>query len=133
MLVVPFGLAAAIYAVFLTGGSLNIYSQIGFILLVGLMAKNGILLVEFADQLRRDGQSIREAVYNAAIIRARPIIMTVISTVLGALPLVLSSGAGAEARAAIGWVVFGGLGLAAAFNLFLTPVLYAAIARISRD
>jgi len=131
MLVVPFGLAAAIFAVFFTGGSLNIYSQIGFILLVGLMAKNGILLVEFADQLRREGQSIRDAVFNAAITRARPIVMTVISTVLGALPLVLSSGAGSEARSAIGWVVFGGLGLAAVFNLFLTPVLYAALARFS--
>lgn len=131
MLVVPFGLAAAIFAVFFTGGSLNIYSQIGFILLVGLMAKNGILLVEFADQLRREGQSIHDAVFNAAITRARPIVMTVISTVLGALPLVLSSGAGSEARSAIGWVVFGGLGLAAVFNLFLTPVLYAALARFS--
>ncbi|MBT8115661.1 MAG: efflux RND transporter permease subunit [Arenicella sp.] len=129
MLVVPLGLAAAIFAVFLTGGSLNIYSQIGFILLIGLMAKNGILLVEFADQLRREGQSIREAVFGAAVTRFRPILMTVISTVFGALPLVLASGAGSEARVAIGWVVFGGLGLAAAFNLFLTPVLYLGLAR----
>ncbi|NND00437.1 MAG: efflux RND transporter permease subunit [Gammaproteobacteria bacterium] len=131
MLVVPFGLAAALFAIFLTGGSLNIYSQIGFILLVGLMAKNGILLVEFADQLRREGKSIHAAISEAAITRSRPIVMTVISTVLGSLPLVLASGAGSEARAAIGWVVFGGLGMAAAFNLFLTPVLYTALAQFS--
>lgn len=133
MLSVPFGLAAAVYAVFLTGGSLNIYSQIGLILLIGLMAKNGILLVEFADQLRSEGRSVREAVYEAAIIRSRPIVMTVISTALGALPLILSTGAGAEARDAIGWVIFGGLGLAAAFTLFLTPVIYLGVARFSRS
>ncbi len=133
MLSVPFGLAAAVYAVFLTGGSLNIYSQIGLILLIGLMAKNGILLVEFADQLRSEGRSVREAVYEAAIIRARPIVMTVVSTALGALPLILSTGAGAEARDAIGWVIFGGLGLAAAFTLFLTPVIYLGIARFSQS
>lgn len=133
MLSVPFGLAAAVYAVFLTGGSLNIYSQIGLILLIGLMAKNGILLVEFADQLRSEGRSVRDAVYEAAIIRSRPIVMTVISTALGALPLILSTGAGAEARDAIGWVIFGGLGLAAAFTLFLTPVIYLGISRFSRS
>lgn len=129
MLSVPFALAAAIYALVLSGVSLNLYSQIGLVLLIGLMAKNGILLVEFADQLRSEGHKVREAVYEAAMIRLRPISMTVISTVLGALPLVLSDGAGAEARQSIGWVVFGGLGLSAIFTLFLTPVLYLAIAR----
>lgn len=133
MLIVPFGLAAAIYALLLTGISLNIYSQIGLILLIGLMAKNGILMVEFADQLRNAGRSVREAAFEAATIRARPIVMTVVSTMLGALPLIISSGAGAEARAAIGWVVFGGLGLAAAFTLFLTPVLYLGIAGFSEE
>jgi len=129
VLSVPFALAAAIYALVLSGVSLNIYSQIGLVLLIGLMAKNGILLVEFADQLRSEGRKVRDAVQEAAMIRLRPIAMTVISTVLGALPLVLSDGAGAEARQSIGWVVFGGLGLAAIFTLFLTPVLYLAIAR----
>ena len=132
LLSVPFALAAAVYALTLTGVSLNIYSQIGLIMLIGLMAKNGILLVEFADQLRSMGRSVKDAVLEAAIIRARPITMTLISTVLGALPLILSSGAGAEARNSIGWVVFGGLGLAALFTLFLTPVIYLGVARLSK-
>ena len=129
VLSVPFALAAAIYALLLTGGSLNIYSQIGLVMLIGLMAKNGILLVEFAEQLRSQGRNVRDAVLEAATIRVRPIAMTVISTVLGSLPLILSSGAGAAARNAIGWIVFGGLGLAAIFTLFLTPVIYLGIAR----
>ncbi|RCK47901.1 efflux RND transporter permease subunit [Thalassospira profundimaris] len=128
VLTVPFGLAAAIFALSLSGTSINIYSQIGLVMLVGLMAKNGILVVEFADQLRDAGRSVREAVHDAAMVRLRPIMMTMISTVLGGLPLVLGSGAGAEARAAIGWVVFGGLGFATVFTLFLTPVLYLLLA-----
>jgi len=129
MLTVPFGIAAALFAMFLTDTSINIYSQIGLVTLIGLLAKNAILLVEFADQLRDRGLQVREAVEQAAIIRLRPIAMTLISTILGGLPLILSSGAGAEARNAIGWVVFGGLGFAVLFTLFLTPVLYLALAR----
>jgi multidrug efflux pump subunit AcrB len=132
MLVVPFGLAAAVFALFLTGTSLNVYSQVGLVMLVGLMAKNGIMLVEFADQLRDRGASIAEAIEEAAAVRLRPIFMTLISTVFGALPLILSSGPGAEARHAIGWVVFAGLGLAAAFTLYLTPVAYRMIAPWSK-
>ncbi|MEO1554374.1 MAG: efflux RND transporter permease subunit, partial [Pseudomonadota bacterium] len=132
LLIVPFGLAAAIYALFLSGVSLNIFSQIGLVLLIGLMAKNSILLVEFADQLRGEGYSVKDAANEAAIIRARPIVMTVLSTALGALPLILSSGAGAEARQSIGWVVFGGLAVAMVFTLFLTPVIYSLIARFSK-
>ena len=131
-LVVPFGIAAAILALFLTGTSLNIYSQIGLVMLIGLMAKNSILLVEFADQMREAGKDVMEAVIEAAEVRARPIVMTMMSTVLGGLPLILGSGAGAEARAAIGWVVFGGLGLAAGFTLFLTPVVYRLLAPLSK-
>jgi len=130
-LIVPFGIAAAIYALFLTGTSINIYSQIGLIMLIGLMAKNGILLVEFADQMRDHGHGVREAVTISAQVRLRPVTMTMLSTVLGGLPLILSSGPGAEARSAIGWVVFGGLGLAALFTLYLTPVIYLGIARFS--
>ncbi|WP_306015229.1 efflux RND transporter permease subunit [Oceanicaulis sp. MMSF_3324] len=129
MLTVPFALAAAVYALFFTGTSLNIFSQIGLVMLIGLMAKNGILVVEFADQLRAEGKSVRAAIEEAAIIRLRPIAMTLISTVLGALPLILATGAGAQARVSIGWTVFGGLGLAAAFTLFLTPVVYLGLAR----
>jgi multidrug efflux pump subunit AcrB len=130
--VVPFGLAAAILALFLTGTSLNIYSQVGLVMLIGLIAKNGILLVEFADQLRDEGREVRQAVAEAAAVRLRPIAMTLVSTVLGALPLILSSGPGAEARSAVGWVVFGGLGLTALFTLYLTPLLYLGVARFAR-
>ncbi|MDE0458208.1 MAG: efflux RND transporter permease subunit, partial [Chromatiales bacterium] len=131
MATVPFGLAAAVLAMFLTGTSLNIYSQIGLVMLIGIMAKNGILVVEFADQLRDRGLAVREAIETAARVRLRPIVMTMISTVLGGLPLILSGGPGGEARAAIGWVVFGGLGLAALFTLYLTPVVYLALARFA--
>tara|TARA_E500000318_G_scaffold55350_1_gene51431 strand:- start:3444 stop:6617 length:3174 start_codon:yes stop_codon:yes gene_type:complete len=131
VLTVPFGIAAAIYALLLTGTSVNIYSQIGLVMMIGLMAKNGILVVEFADQLRDRGFGVRQAVERAALVRLRPIAMTMISTILGGLPLILSTGPGAEARGAIGWVVFGGLGLAAAFTLYLTPVIYIALASLS--
>ena len=129
---VPFGLAAAVFAMVLTGGSLNIYSQIGLILLVGLMAKNGILIVEFANQLRDQGQSVREAIRNASIIRLRPVVMTMIATILGGLPLILTGGAGSEARQALGWVVVGGLALATFATLFVTPVVFDLLARFSR-
>jgi hydrophobe/amphiphile efflux-1 (HAE1) family protein len=132
MLTVPFGIAAAIYALFLTGTSMNIYSQIGLVMLIGLLAKNSVLLVEFADQLRDRGLNVREAIEEASLIRLRPIMMTLVSTILGGLPLILSSGAGAEARNSIGWVVFGGLGLATLFTLYLTPVLYLWLARFTK-
>ena len=132
MLTVPFGIAAAIYALFLTGTSMNIYSQIGLVMLIGLLAKNSVLLVEFADQLRDRGLSVRKAIEEAALIRLRPIMMTLVSTILGGLPLILSAGAGAEARNSIGWVVFGGLGLATLFTLYLTPVLYLWLARFTK-
>ena len=132
MAIVPFGLAAAICALFLTGTSLNIYSQVGLVMLIGLIAKNGILLVEFADQLRDRGFAVREAIEEAARIRLRPIVMTLVSTVLGALPLILASGPGSEARSAVGWVVFGGMGLATFFTLYLTPVAYLGIARFAK-
>jgi HAE1 family hydrophobic/amphiphilic exporter-1 len=132
MATVPMGLACAIFALLLTGGSFNVYSQIGLVLLVGVMAKNGILIVEFANQLRNKGYDIREAIEQACAIRLRPVLMTMISTVLGALPLVLAFGAGAEARSALGWIIVGGLGMATVFTLFLTPVAYMILARFSR-
>ena len=132
ILTVPFGLAAALFSLKLTGTSINIYSQIGLVMLVGLMAKNGILVVEFADQLRDRGKQVMEAVREAAMTRLRPVMMTMLSTVLGALPLILSGGAGAEARGAIGWVVFGGLGIATVFTLLLIPVIYSLLAPLAR-
>ena len=132
MATVPFGIAAAFFALFITGTSINVFSQIGLVMLIGLIAKNSILLVEFADQLRDKGQSVRDAVEHAASIRLRPIMMTLVSTLLGALPLILSVGAGAEARNSIGWVVFGGLAFAVLFTLYLTPVIYLALARFTK-
>ncbi len=129
MATVPLGLACAIFALILTGTSLNAYSQIGLVLLVGVMAKNGILIVEFANQLRDRGAGVREAVEQASNIRLRPVMMTMICTVLGGVPLVLASGAGAEARIALGWVIVGGLGLAAVSTMFLTPVAYLLLGR----
>ncbi len=129
MATVPLGLGCAVIAMLLSGVSLNIYSQIGLILLIGIMAKNGILIVEFADQLRDQGKGIREAIEEAANIRLRPVCMTMICAILGGLPLVLAKGAGAEARIALGWVIVGGLGLATLVTLYVTPVVYLLLGR----
>jgi HAE1 family hydrophobic/amphiphilic exporter-1 len=128
MSTVPLGLACAVFALVFTGGSLNVYSQIGLVLLVGIMAKNGILIVEFANQLRDQGRSVRDAIEDGAAIRLRPVMMTMASTVLGGVPLILSAGAGAEAREALGWIIVGGLGLATLATLYLTPVVYLLLA-----
>ncbi|HBS33118.1 MAG TPA: multidrug transporter AcrB [Parvularcula sp.] len=132
MLTVPFGLAAAVFAIQLSGGSLNYYSQIGLVLLIGIMAKNGILIVEFANKRRDEGLTVRDAILDASMTRLRPVLMTAISTLLGGLPLILGAGAGAESRAALGWVIFGGLGFATIFTLFLTPVTFLMLARLSK-
>ncbi|MCC5778898.1 efflux RND transporter permease subunit [Nitratireductor sp. B36] len=129
MATVPLGLACAVFAMLLTGTSLNVYSQIGLVLLVGIMAKNGILIVEFANQLRDRGMGVRQAVEEASLIRLRPVAMTMICTIVGGVPLVLASGAGAEARVALGWVIVGGLGLSTLSTLFLTPVAYLLLGR----
>ncbi|WP_343313513.1 efflux RND transporter permease subunit [Brucella sp. BE17] len=132
MATVPLGLGCAVFAMILTGTSLNVYSQIGLVLLVGIMAKNGILIVEFADQLRDKGMNVRQAIEEAANIRLRPVCMTMICSVLGGLPLVLASGAGAEARVSLGWVIVGGLGLATIATLFVTPVAYLLLGRFTK-
>ncbi len=129
MATVPLGLACAVFALLLTGTSLNVYSQIGLVLLVGIMAKNGILIVEFANQLRDRGMKLHEAIEEAANIRLRPVVMTMLCTIVGGLPLVLASGAGAEARIALGWVIVGGLGLSTISTLYLTPVAYLLLGR----
>ena len=132
MATVPLGLACAVYALLLTGGSLNVYSQIGLVLLVGIMAKNGILIVEFADQLRERGETVRVAIEEAAVVRLRPVMMTMIATVVGGVPLVLAQGAGAEAREVLGWIIVGGLGMATVATLFITPVAYLLLAGLAR-
>ncbi|WLD95693.1 efflux RND transporter permease subunit [Agrobacterium leguminum] len=132
MTTVPLGLACAVIALLVTGSSLNVYSQIGLVLLVGVMAKNGILIVEFANHLRDQGASVREAIEKATSIRLRPVMMTMIATILGGVPLVLAQGAGAEARIALGWVIVGGLGFATLVTLYITPVSYLLIARFAK-
>ena len=129
VLTVPLAVGGGLLGLFVMGGTLNIYSQIGIVMLVGLAAKNGILIVEFANQLRDAGQPIAEAIVEAASRRLRPILMTSIATVAGAIPLMLSSGAGAAARGAIGTVVVWGVSLATILTLFVIPTFYARMAR----
>ncbi|HUT40727.1 MAG TPA: efflux RND transporter permease subunit [Gammaproteobacteria bacterium] len=129
MLTVPLAMAGALLGLFVTGQTLNIYSQIGLIMLVGLAAKNGILIVEFANQLRDAGQPFREALIEASEIRLRPIIMTGITTAAASVPLLLSSGAGTETRTVIGTVVLFGILSATFFTIIVVPVAYDLLAR----
>jgi len=128
MLSVPLSMTGALLALWLTGGTLSIYSQIGLITLVGLITKHGILIVEFATQLREEGAGKLDAVVQASVLRLRPILMTTGAMVLGALPLAYASGAGAESRQQIGWVLVGGLCLGTVLTLFVVPVAYTLIA-----
>ncbi|MGD9331163.1 MAG: efflux RND transporter permease subunit [Desulfobacterales bacterium] len=132
MLTVPLAIAGGLLGLYLTGNTLNIYSQIGLIMTVGLAAKNGILIVEFANQLRERRISFYRAVLKAAEVRLRPIVMTGITTAAGAIPLILSSGAGAETRMVIGTVVLSGVLAATVFSLFIVPVAYSMLSRRSR-
>ncbi len=129
MLTVPLAVTGALLALFLTGGTLNVYSQIGLVMLVGLITKNGILIVEFAKQLRESGLERGAAVVEAATLRLRPILMTTLATILGAIPLALAVGAGAESRQQIGWVIVGGLLLGTLLTLSVVPVAYTLLAR----
>ncbi|WYX11435.1 efflux RND transporter permease subunit [Achromobacter xylosoxidans] len=132
MLSVPLSMTGALLALWLTGGTLSIYSQIGLITLVGLITKHGILIVEFTNQLRDEGKALFEAVTEASVLRLRPILMTTGAMVLGTVPLALSSGAGAESRQQIGWVLVGGLMLGTLLTLFVVPVAYTLIATARR-
>jgi multidrug efflux pump len=131
MLSVPMSMIGALLALQWTGGSLNVYSQIGLITLVGLITKHGILIVEFANQLRGTGLSMVEALIKASTQRLRPILMTTGAMVLGALPLALSTGAGAESRIQIGWVIVGGMSLGTLLTIFVVPTMYSIFARKS--
>ncbi|MFC4272984.1 MMPL family transporter [Sneathiella chungangensis] len=132
MTTVPLAITGALGSILLTGLTLNIYSQIGMIMLIGLTAKNAILIVEFANQLRDEGADILTAIQEAAIIRLRPILMTTISTALGAVPLAIATGAGAESREAIGIVIIGGMMFSTILSLFVVPVVYLLLARFSK-
>ena len=127
MVTVPLSMAGAFLAVHLTGGTLNVYSQIGLVTLIGLITKHGILIVEFANQARAAGADRRAAAFAAARLRLRPILMTTAAMVLGAVPLALAHGAGAESRQQIGWVIVGGMSLGTLLTLFVLPALYAAL------
>jgi multidrug efflux pump len=132
MLTVPLAVTGGLAALWLTGQSLNIYSQIGMILLIGLMTKNGILIVEFANQLRERGASVRDAVIQSSVLRLRPILMTSIAMIGGAIPLAWSTGAGAEARNAIGSVIVGGVALSTALTMLVVPSLYLLIGGLTK-
>jgi multidrug efflux pump len=129
MLSVPLSVTGALLALYLSGHTLNVYSQIGLVTLIGLITKHGILIVEFANQLREEGKSKLEAVVESSTLRLRPILMTTGAMVLGALPLAIAHGAGAESRQAIGWVIVGGLSFGTLFTLFVIPTAYLLIAR----
>jgi multidrug efflux pump len=129
MLTVPLSMTGALAALQMSGGTMNVYSQIGLVTLVGLITKHGILIVEFANQLQRAGTDIRKAVEEAAVLRLRPILMTTGAMVLGALPLAYAEGAGAESRQAIGAVIVGGMTLGTLLTLFVVPTVYSYLAR----
>ncbi len=129
ILTVPLAVAGGLLGLWLTGGSLNIYSQIGLIMLVGLATKNGILIVEFANQLRDEGADFDTALVDASRLRLRPIVMTGITTAAGAIPLIFSFGAGAETRLVIGVVVLAGVMVATFLTLFIVPIGYSLLAR----
>ncbi len=128
MLSVPLAVTGALGTIWLEGHALNVYSQIGMIMLVGIVAKNGILIVEFANQLRDQGKDVHTAVLESSVARLRPILMTSISTAIGALPLAIATGAGAESRQAIGSVIVGGVLFATVMTLFVIPVFYRLMA-----
>ena len=133
MLTVPLAMTGALMGLYLTGQTLNLYSQIGLIMLVGLSAKNGILIVEFANQLRDQGREFHEALIEAADTRFRPIIMTGITTAAGSVPLLVSTGAGTETRYVIGIVILSGVIAGTLFTLFIVPAAYDLVGKYTES
>ncbi len=129
MTTVPLAIFGALLGLFLTGGTLNIYTNIGLIILVGIASKNGILIVEFANQLRDQGKAFRQALVEACDMRLRPVLMTAMSTMMGSVPLIMATGAGAESRVLLGTVIFCGVLMTTLMTLFVVPVVYSLIAR----
>jgi len=129
MLTVPLAVLGGIVGLLLVGSSLNIYSQIALVILIGLAAKNGILIVEFANQLRTEGKTIESAVIEAAKVRFRPILMTSLSTIFGVLPLVFSSGPGEASRLTVGITILGGMVFSTFFTLFVIPTVYLVLGK----
>jgi multidrug efflux pump len=133
MVTVPLAVTGALLGLWFTSGSINVFSQIGCIMLIGLAAKNGILIVEFSNQLRDRGVEFHEAVIEASAIRLRPVLMTSLCTVFGAIPLLVAFGAGAEGRRAIGAVVVYGVMFSLLLTLYVVPVVYSWVARNTRS
>lgn len=129
MMTVPLAVVGALLGLYLTGNSLNIYSQIGIVMLVGIAAKNGILIVEFVNQLRDRGMEFNAAILEASRVRFRPVVMTTLSTMMGSIPLIMAQGAGAESRMTLGIVIFSGVSLATFLTLYIVPVFYRLLAR----
>jgi HAE1 family hydrophobic/amphiphilic exporter-1 len=124
LLAVPFSITGGVAFVYLTGNSLNIYSNIGLVTLIGLITKNSIMIVEFANQLQEQGHKVKDAILAAAKLRLRPILMTTTATICGAVPLIFASGADANARHSIGYVIIGGMSIGTLFTIFVIPLLY---------
>ncbi len=129
MTTVPLAIFGALLGLFLSDGTLNIYSNIGLVVLVGIASKNGILIVEFANQLRDEGLEFSEALVQACDLRLRPVLMTALSTMMGAIPLIYATGAGAESRVLLGVVIFSGVLMTTIMTLFVVPVIYKLMAR----
>jgi multidrug efflux pump len=129
MVTVPLALAGGLLGLSVTGKTLNIYSQIGVVMLIGISAKNGVLIVEFINQLRDEGVEFAQAIVDGARIRFRPVVMTTVSTLMGSIPLMLAAGPGSESRSTLGIIMFWGVAIAAAFTLFVVPVFYKLFAR----
>ena len=132
MLTVPMAILGGLLGLLVVGSSLNVYSQIALIILIGLSAKNGILIVEFANQLRKEGKKIEVAIIEAASIRLRPILMTSLSTIIGVLPLIISFGPGAASRLTVGITIFGGMIFSTFFTLYVIPTIYTIIGKNTR-
>jgi multidrug efflux pump len=126
---VPFSLFGALFMLFITGCTLNIYTEIGLITLIGLMSKHSILMVEFANQIVDEGKTVKEAAFESASIRFRPIMMTTSAMVLGAVPLILSHGPGSVARNQLGWVIVGGMSIGTLCTLFIVPTIYTLFSK----
>jgi multidrug efflux pump len=133
MLTVPLGVGGALLGLWLAGSTLNLFSQIGIVMLIGLAAKNGILIVEFANQLRDEGREVREAIVEACAVRLRPILMTSVATVMGAVPLVVAGGPGSASRFTIGVVVIFGVSFSTLLSLFVVPAFYRRLAPYTRS
>ncbi|MEO6102640.1 MAG: efflux RND transporter permease subunit, partial [Pseudoxanthomonas sp.] len=133
MMTVPLGVLGALLGLWITGGTMNLFSQIGIVMLVGLAAKNGILIVEFANQLRDDGRSVHEAILESCSVRLRPILMTSIATIMGAVPLVLAGGPGSASRATIGVVIIFGVAFSTLLSLLVVPAAYSLLAPFTKS